>query len=107
MHVSIRFSFGGLVLALVSSSSIAQDEEKAVMVVQNYRNETIKMNFSYVFGDYAWSLVEREIPIDSDLTYKFPTNLPGCEYLIDWDLDNARLVVSNQRGEICRQDVSI
>ena len=65
------------------------------------------MNFAYVLGDYSWSLIEREIPIDGDLTYKFPTGLPGCDYLIDWGIDNARLVISNQRGEICRQDVSI
>ena len=87
--------------------ALAQDEEKAVMIVQNYRNETITMDFSYVFKDYSWQLMEREIGVDGDLTYKFPTNLPGCSYLIDWDIDNARLTVSNTQVIICTKDVSI
>ena len=77
------------------------------MLVQNYRNETITMDFSYVLADYAWQLMERDIGVDGDLTYKFPTSLPGCDYLIDWDIDNARLTVSNERGIICTKDVSI
>lgn len=77
------------------------------MIVQNYRTEQITMNFSYYFGDYAWSLMERDIPVDSDITYKFPTGLPGCEYLIDWGIDKARLTITNGRGEICRQEVSL
>ncbi|MBT5241811.1 MAG: hypothetical protein HOH20_00100 [Rhodospirillaceae bacterium] len=99
---------------LISSATVfsasdlsAQDDEKAVMLVQNYRSETITMDFSYVLADYSWQLMERDIGIDGDLTYKFPTNLPGCDYLIDWDIDNARLTVSNERGIICTKDVSI
>ena len=93
--------------ALEIQSAHAQSEEKAVMLVQNYRNETVTMDFSYVFRDYSWKLMERDIGIDGDLTYKFPTNLPGCEYLMDWDIDNARLTVSNADGVICTKDVSI
>lgn len=85
----------------------AQIEEKAVMLVQNYRDETITMDFSYIFSSYSWQLMERDIGIDSDLTYKFPTGLPGCTYLQDWDIDNARLTISNDRGVICTKDVSI
>ncbi|NKB44792.1 MAG: hypothetical protein GKS03_11000 [Alphaproteobacteria bacterium] len=94
-------------IGFAPATTSAQDEEKAVMLVQNYRNETITVDFSYVLSDYAWQLMEREIGIDGDLTYKFPTNLPGCNYLVDWDLDNARLTVTNDRGVICTKDVSI
>lgn len=85
----------------------AEGEEKAEMLVRNYRNETITMDFSYVFRDYSWALMEREIGVDGDLIYKFPTNLPGCEYLIDWGIDTARLTISNARQVICSRDVSI
>lgn len=101
------FSVISLAATFVTSELSAQDNEKAVMLVQNYRNEMITMDFSYVLADYAWQLMERDIGIDGDLTYKFPTSLPGCEYLIDWDIDNARLTVSNERGVICTKDVSI
>ncbi|MEQ8510701.1 MAG: hypothetical protein RIB43_16990 [Rhodospirillaceae bacterium] len=93
--------------ALPTQSAYAQSEDKAVMLVQNYRNEIVTMDFSYVFGDYSWQLMERDIGIDSDLTYKFPINLPGCDYLVDWDIDNARLTISNAKGAICTEDVSI
>lgn len=85
----------------------AQDEEKAVMLVRNYRNETITMDFSYVISDYSWQFMERDIGLDGDLTYKFPTGFPGCDYLIDWDIDNARLTISNSKGVICTKDISI
>lgn len=102
-----RIASAMLIATTMSSLAAAQDEEKAVMTVQNFRPETITMDFSYVFREYTWSLVERDINVDSDLTYKFPTGLPGCEYLIDWDIDNARLTISNSRGVICTKDVSI
>lgn len=85
----------------------AEPEEKAEMLVRNYRGEPIKMEFAYVFREYSWALMEREIGIDGDLIYKFPTNLPGCEYLIDWGIDSARLTISNSRQVICSRDVSI
>lgn len=85
----------------------AQDEEKAVMLVRNYRNETITMDFSYVISDYSWQFMERDIGLDGDLTYKFPTGLPGCDYLMDWGIDNARLTISNSKGVICTKDISI
>lgn len=96
-----------LLIAATASVAYAQEEEKAVMIVQNYRNETITMNFAYVLNEYTWTLMERDIPVDGNITYKFPTGLPGCEYLTEWDIDNARLTVSNSRGEICRQEISI
>jgi hypothetical protein len=102
-----RIIAGALALGALSFPSVAQDEEKAVMLIQNYRNEVVKMDFSYVFRDYSWKLVEHAIDIDGDLTYKFPTSLPGCEYLVDWDIDNARLSISNANGVICTKDVSI
>ncbi len=102
-----KTTLGLMVFATMVAPVAAQDEEKAVMVVQNFRPETITMDFSYVFREYTWSLVERDISVDSDLTYKFPAGLPGCEYLIDWDIDNARLTISNSRGVICTKDVSI
>lgn len=85
----------------------AEGEEKAEMLVRNFRGEPITMDFSYVFRDYSWALMEREIGVDGDLIYKFPTNLPGCEYLIDWGIDTARLTISNSRQVICSRDVSI
>jgi len=99
-------SFIALLIGLCVPA-IAQDEEKAVMIIQNFRPEVITMDFSYVYRDYSWKLVERDVNVDSDLTYKFPTGLPGCEYLIDWDIDNARLTISNSRGVICTKHVSI
>lgn len=99
-------SFIALLIGLCVPA-IAQDKEKAVMIIQNFRPEVITMDFSYVYRDYSWKLVERDVNVDSDLTYKFPTGLPGCEYLIDWDIDNARLTISNSRGVICTKDVSI
>ena len=92
---------------LFPALAFAQTDEKAVMTVQNYTNETISMNFAYVFGDYSWSLMERDIPVNSDLTYKIPTGLPGCEYLKDWEIDDALLVISSGQQEICRQEISL
>lgn len=110
-----KISWSAPLLALTISAqlfapqaALAQDqEEKAEMLVRNYRNETITMDFSYVFRDYSWALMEREIGVDGDLIYRFPTNLPGCEYLIDWGIDTARLTISNARQVICSRDVSI
>ncbi len=82
-------------------------DEKAEMIIRNYRSDTISMNFSYVVGDYSWTLMERDIPVDGDLTYRFPTGLPSCEYLIDWEIDDARLLISSVRGEICEQQISL
>ena len=96
-----------LALHILPQKGFAQDEVKAAMAVQNYRNEVITMNFSYVFGDYSWALMERDIPIDGDLTYKFPTGLPGCSYLIDWEIDDALLTISSSQGVICQQQVSL
>lgn len=92
---------------IAPSITHAQDEDKAVMLVQNHRNETITMDFSYVISKYSWQLMERNIGVDGDLTYKFPTSLPGCEQLMNWDIDNARLTISNSKGVICTKDVSI
>lgn len=104
-----------LVAALCASVLLApsvpraqtEGDQKAEMLVRNYRGEPIKMEFAYVFREYTWALMEREIGIDGDLIYKFPTNLPGCEYLIDWGIDRARLTISNSRQVICSRDVSI
>ena len=54
-----------------SQRASPQENDKAVMLVQNYRNESITMNFLYVLGDYSWSLMEREIPIDGNITTIF------------------------------------
>lgn len=103
-----RYFFAAIVTVFLGPALVyAQENDKAVMVVQNYRNQPITMNFSYYFGDYAWTLMERDIPVDGDLTYKFPTGLPGCEYLMDWEIDDARLVISIPQGEVCRQEVSL
>ena len=96
-----------LPILLSPKLTMAQGDVKSVMIVQNYRNETITMNFAYFFGDYSWSLMERDIPIDGNLTYKITTGIPGCNYLIDWEIDDATLVISNAQGEICRQEVSL
>lgn len=95
------------VLSVTATSAQTEDQEKAEMLVRNYRGEPVTMSFSYVFKDYSWALMEREIGIDGDLLYKFPTNLPGCEYLIDWGIDNGRLTISNDRQVICSRDISI
>lgn len=115
MFVKMRWFFPLLVAVVACSTwkalpAFSQEEgqeEKAEILVRNYRSETITMDFSYVFRDYSWQMMEQDIGIDGDITYKFPTGLPGCEYLMDWGIDTGRLTITNARGVICTHNVSI
>lgn len=41
------------------------------------------------------------------MTYRFPSGLPGCEYLNQWGIDRAKLTLSNASGTICQAEFSI
>ncbi|MCB2106632.1 MAG: hypothetical protein KDE14_02975 [Rhodobacteraceae bacterium] len=120
MKLTAKRSPGGRIaaaLALLAGLSafhhdaVAQTEDesglKAEVIVSNYRPAPITMRVDYMFQSYGWNLVDQTIKTDSDLTYRFPSNLPGCEYLKDWGIDRGKLTISDAGGEICAAEFSL
>lgn len=99
-----------LVLAacVAAGPAVGQDAEvKSEVIVSNYMPGAIQMRVDYVWRTYKWNLVDTPISPGSDLTYRFPSGLPGCEYLNKWGIDRAKLTLSNVSGEICAAEFSI
>ncbi|TAL00489.1 MAG: hypothetical protein EPO08_13475 [Rhodospirillaceae bacterium] len=96
--------FGFLALALPAQ---AQSEEKAEITVSNGRNEPLVMSFDYAFRQYTWKLMEQAIPVDEQITYRYPSNIPGCEKLHEWGIADGVLTISDSAGPLCQKRVSL
>jgi len=92
---------------LAAAPALAQAEPKAEITVSNYRAEAITMAFDYVFREYKWNLMRRGIEEDGEIIYRYPSNIPGCERLKAWGIDQGRLTISNAKGDICQKQISI
>jgi hypothetical protein len=101
-----RFIYVFAVL-LGAAPAWGQAQEKAEIVVSNGRNEPLVMRFDYAFRQYSWRLMEHEIAVGDEITYRFPSNIPGCEKLHEWGIADGVLTVSNAAGPLCQQRVSL
>ncbi|MSO97630.1 MAG: hypothetical protein EXR11_05340 [Rhodospirillaceae bacterium] len=94
-------------LALHAASAFAQEEEKAQVVVTNFRNEPVTIKYVYVFRDYSWAFMTHELDANGEITYRRPANLPGCKQLVDWGIDKGRFVILANNAELCDEPMSI
>jgi hypothetical protein len=85
----------------------AQSAEKAEIRVFNNSHEPITMRFSYAFRDHTWKLAEQAMPIDTDIVYRFPSNIPGCEKLHEWGIADGVLSLWSKGTLICDKRVSL
>lgn len=85
----------------------AEDERKAQITVSNGRREPIVMRFDYAFRDRTWRLMERAVPVEEDITYRYPSHIPGCEKLHEWGIADGILTVSNTAGPLCQKRISL
>ena len=67
-----------LMAAALWASTAAAQEEKAEINIVNNRSEAVSMRFDYAFRQYTWNLIEAGIDASDEVTYRFPSNIPGC-----------------------------
>lgn len=104
MIMAVRYVLAMLGIVIAAP---AQAAEKVEINVLNNRAEAIIMRFEYAFREYTWKLMEYKIDIGSDVTYRFPANIPGCERLRDWRITDGVLTISNAKGPICKKRISL
>ena len=80
---------------------------KGELIVSKFMPGPITMRVDYVWRGLSWNLVDTPVSQGSDLTYRFPSDLPGCGALAAWGFDRAKLTLSNVSGEICTAEFSI
>lgn len=100
----------GLTMVWVAWMAGASAEEaggKGELIVSNFIPGPIIMRVDYVWHGLSWNLVDTPVSQGSDLTYRFPSDLPGCSALAALGLDRAKLTLSNVSGEICTAELSI
>jgi hypothetical protein len=96
-----------LAAALIyAGAAFAQDEKAEVNIVNN-RAEGVTMRFDYAFRQYTWNLIQAPIDAGDEVTYRFPSNIPGCERLREWRITDGLLSISNARGMICQKRISL
>lgn len=93
-------------LGLCAGAALAQ-EEKAQIDIVNERAEGVTMRFDYAFRQYTWNLIVARIDAGDEITYRFPSNIPGCERLREWRITDGLLSISNARGMICQKRISL
>jgi hypothetical protein len=102
-----RRVFGALfAYALWSSAAQAQDVKAEINILNN-RDEPVVMRFDYAFRDYTWNLIEHSIDARDEITYRYPSNIPGCERLREWRITDGLLTISNAMGPLCKKRVSL
>ena len=104
MRLAVIAALCVLVLAVPAQ---AQETRKASITVSNGRAEALTMRFDYAFRDRTWRLMERPIPVDEQLTYRYPSHIPGCEKLHEWGIADGVLTVSNGEGPLCQKRISL
>lgn len=65
------------------------------------------MKFEHAFRDYTWKLIEHTIATQDEITYRYPSNIPGCEKLREWRITDGILTISKARGPLCQKRVSL
>lgn len=106
----MRRSLVLLLAAGLSAPALAQStpiQDKAEIFVANNRAEPVVMTFHYAFRQYTWSLMRHEIASQNDIIYRFPSNIPGCEYLRGWKITDGILRISNAKGLLCEKRISL
>ena len=93
-------------LLLFSTAAQAQ-EEKAEISVTSFRNDAVVVKYEYVFKEYEWAIMSYELAGQDEVTYRRPANLPGCNLLKDWGIDQGRFSVSTGNESICTGPLSI
>ena len=98
-----------LILAAgLCAPALAQDaNQRAEIAVMNNRDEPVTMTFDYAFRQYSWNLLKHEIGPSDDILYRFPSNIPGCEYLREWQITDGLLRISNSKGVLCEKRISL
>ena len=94
-------------LTVLAGGALAQDQQKAEINILNNRSEAVVMVFEYAFRSYTWKLIEHTIDADDEITYRYPSNIPGCESLRDWHITDGLLTISNAQGTLCQERVSL
>jgi hypothetical protein len=94
-------------ILLSASAARAEDVQKAEINISNSRNEAVTMRFDYAFRDHTWKLIEHQIDADDMITYRYPSNIPGCEKLREWHITDGVLSISNSAGLLCTERVSL
>ena len=51
--------------------------------------------------------MQHEIEPQDDVVYRFPSNIPGCQYLRDWQITDGVLRISNAKGLLCEKRISL
>jgi len=105
--IAMRAVIIAAAVLLFSLPALAQSQEKAEIVVSNGRNEALTMRFDYAFRQYTWRLIEHVIEVGDEATYRYPSNIPGCEKLHEWGIADGVLTISNATGTLCQQRVSL
>jgi hypothetical protein len=100
----------GMLAAALCAPALAQStpvQEKAEITVTNNRDEPVLMTFDYAFRQYTWNLVKHEISAQDEILYRFPSNIPGCEYMREWQITDGVLRISNGSGLLCEKRISL
>jgi hypothetical protein len=106
MRKAIIFMF----TAFLSAPALSQStplQDKAEIFVANNRNEPVTMTFHYAFRQYTWSIMQHQIESQDDVLYRFPSNIPGCQYLRDWQITDGILRIANAGGLLCEKRISL
>ncbi len=100
--------FAILMIAACAAPAMAQaPQEKAEIRISNNRTDPITMRFSYAFRNYTWKLIEHSVSPLDEITYRYPSNIPGCEKLHEWGIADGLLVIEGKAGMICQKRVSL
>ena len=104
MHAAIMTV---LLAALAADPAAAQGQEKAEIIITNDSRGPVVMTFDYAFRDYTWNLITHEIPASDEVTFRFPCNIPGCQYLREWRITDGLLKISSSGNVMCEQRISL
>ena len=47
------------------------------------------------------------MPVGQEITYRYPSDIPGCEQLRKWGIADGILTVSNAAGPLCERRISL
>src|SRR5689334_6456708 len=79
----------------IATGSVIADDGKAEIMVNNNTRQSVTMRF------------EHAVEAGDDLTYRFPSNIPGCEYLRTWGITDGVLSIWDAQGLFCEKRISL
>jgi len=92
---------------ILMPGALQAQEDKAEVNILNNRDEAVVMRFDYSFRDYHWNLIQHTIDARDEITYRYPSNIPGCEKLREWRITDGTFTISNARGPLCQKRISL